>query len=180
MRIAGARWPAKMLLVAVLAGCAAGPGDPPPSPERSAAICPELFRQFDSIEAVLSTPTGRRDNFVVLPELVIPAQRLRSGGCITGTDDLTALDAPAPVTFSESGPRIAPASIHAGVVTNMTDDARARAWFEAAGVPVRTVGSPALGRRVYLGPVATEGGLESATGLARAAGFPGPYPVARF
>ena len=44
----------------------------------------------------------------VLPELVIPAQRLRSGGCITGTDDLAALDAPAPVAFSESGPRITP------------------------------------------------------------------------
>lgn len=168
------------LLLAALAGCAAGGVTPPPGPDASASVCADLFRQFDAIEAGLSTPTGRRDNYSVPPELVVPARRLRSGGCITLTADLTALDAPAPTTFAESGPQIPATSLHAGVVTNMNDDARVRAWFGAAGVPVRTIGSSALGRRVYLGPFATRGGLESATELARSAGFPAPYSVGRF
>ncbi len=180
MRIATARRAGAALLLVALAGCAVGGSTPPPSPETSAAICPDLFRQFDAIEDRLSTPTGRRDRLDVQPELVVPAQRLRAGGCITWTDGLTGLDAPAPVAVVESGPAIGPTAVHAGVVTNMNDDARVRAWFEAAGVPVRTVGSAALGRRVYLGPFATQGGVDSAAELARAAGFPGPYTVGRF
>ena len=180
MRIATARRAGAVLLFLALAGCAVGGSTPPPSPERSAAICPGLFRQFDAIEDTMSTPTGRRDRLVVQPELVVPAQRLRAGGCISLTADLTGLDTPALAPVVESGPQVGRMSVHAGVVTNMNDDARVRAWFEAAGVPVRTVGSPALGRRVYLGPFATQGGVDGAAELARTAGFVGPYTVGRF
>ncbi len=180
MRNATARRLGAAIFTLALAGCTVSGSNPPPSPERSAAICPDLFRQFDAIEDTLSTPTGRRDRLVVQPELVVPSQRLRAGGCITWTDELTGLDTPAPTPVVEGGPAIGPTFVHAGVVTSMNDDARVRVWFEAAGVPVRTVGNPALGRRVYLGPFATQGALESATGLARMAGFPGPYSVGRF
>jgi hypothetical protein len=61
----------------------------------------------------------------------------------------------------------------------MADDGNALAFFEANGVPARSVGSSALGRRIYLGPFATQGALDGARELALRAGFAYPYP-ARF
>ena len=46
-------------------------------------------------------------------------------------------------------------------------------------MPARSVGSPALGRRIYLGPFGTLGALDGARELALRAGFASPYP-ARF
>jgi hypothetical protein len=65
------------------------------------------------------------------------------------------------------------------VVTNMEDDAAARAFFAANGVPARSIGSPALGRRIYLGPFRTRGDLDVARDLAVRAGFAFPYPTGR-
>jgi hypothetical protein len=59
----------------------------------------------------------------------------------------------------------------------MEDEARVRAFFEARGVRARSVGDPMLGRRIYIGPFATQGGLESAAALARSIGFIAPYPA---
>ena len=66
--------------------------------------------------------------------------------------------------------------LHAGVVTNMEDDARARAFFAEHGVRARSIGSAPLGRRIYIGPFATQGALDSAVQLAVGAGFASPYP----
>ena len=67
--------------------------------------------------------------------------------------------------------------MHAGVVTSMEDEAAALAFFAATGRRARSIGAAGLGRRIYLGPFATEGALDGATALARAAGFAAPYPA---
>jgi len=56
-------------------------------------------------------------------------------------------------------------------------DAPPVAFFQRQGVRVRSVGRAGLGRRIYIGPFATEGALESARQLAISAGFTSPYPA---
>ena len=75
------------------------------------------------------------------------------------SDELDLDGRPAP-PVAAGGAAIAPVGLHAGVVTNMEDDAAARAFFAANGVPARSIGAPGLGRRIYLGPFATEGALD--------------------
>ena len=87
------------------------------------------------------------------------------------------MDAAAGPPVVDGGPAIPPVSLHAGVVTNMADDADARAFFEAHGVPARSIGSPGLGRRIYLGPFRTQAALDGARDLAVRAGFAYPYPA---
>lgn len=164
------------LLILTLVACAPA-ADPVSS--REGASCVLLFQQFDRVEDTMSTPRGRRDRMAIPPALQLPAQRLRSAGCLTMTADLapmSRLDTPAVV---DGGRAIPPTRVHAGAVTSMADDAAARAFFAAHGVEATSIGSPALGRRVYVGPFATEGALQGALDLARAAGFASPYP-ARF
>jgi hypothetical protein len=164
-------------MLAALAGCATAAG---PYPTRAGADCVALFQQFDVIEASMSTPFGQADRMTIPPVLQLPAQRLRNAGCITLSDDLAGLSSPPGPPIADGGPRIAPPiSLHAGAVTNMADDGNALAFFEANGVPARSVGSSALGRRIYLGPFATQGALDGARELALRAGFAYPYP-ARF
>lgn len=141
--------------------------------------CVALFQQFDVIEASMSTAGPRRDDMAIRPELQGTTARIRQANCITFSDDLR-LDASVPGGVAESGPAFPrPVRVHAGAVTSMADDAAARAFFEAHGVRATSIGSPALGRRIYLGPFATRGGVDGALALARAAGFAYPY-AARF
>ena len=65
-------------------------------------------------------------------------------------------------------------AVQAGVVTNMEDAGRARAFFEGLGYRARTQGSPRLGTRVYV-EARTAGQVEDIVGIAREAGFVGPY-----
>lgn len=137
--------------------------------------CAALFRQFDAIEASMSTAGGWRDERPIRPELQGVTARMRQARCVSFSDGLN-FDAPPGPAIAESGPRLVPPlRIHAGAVTSMDDDAAARAFFEARGAPAASVGSPALGRRIYLGPFATQGGLDAALALARSAGFAYPY-----
>lgn len=163
------------LTAAALLGCAAPPPASGPGPSRAAsADCVALFRYFDVLDRTLSIP--RRERWAVAPEFMRTADRLRRADCITLTADLS-LDAPAPAVSTAAATPIPPIALHAGVVTNMADDAAARAHFEARGVRVRSVGHAALGRRIYLGPFASEEALLGARDLAIAAGFDYPYPA---
>ena len=161
-----------------LAGCVQGTPATGPSPV-SGNTCVALFQQFDVLETMYPSNQRRYENRVAPPLVEAQAQRLRVAGCITMTRDLQGMESLPATRLADAGPPIPPVSLHAGVVTSMADDARARAFFEARGVPVRTVGSAPLGRRVYLGPFATQGGLDQARDLALRAGFAAPYP-ARF
>jgi hypothetical protein len=160
------------LALVILGGCAAAA----PGPSRGAADCVALFRQYDVL-ANLFPHNGRRfDDRVASPPVAAQAQRLRSAGCITLTRDLAGMEGTAGQA-ADGGAAIAPISLHAGVVTSMADDARARAFFAGQGVPARSLGSAPLGRRIYLGPFATQEALDGARDLAFRAGFFFPYPV---
>jgi hypothetical protein len=163
--------------VAALAGCAAAPGALPSRGD--SATCVGLFQWFDTIAATMSTPSGQNDRRVIPMQLELPAQRLRSAGCITMSADLAGMSTAGGIAASPGGPAIAPVLLHVGVVTNMEDDAAARAFFAANGVPARSIGSSALGRRIYLGPFGTEGDLDVARDLAVRGGFAFPYTTGR-
>jgi hypothetical protein len=167
---------APLLLAAGLAGCAV-PVQGPTRGEADPAICVMMYRTFDQLQT--SFPNPRPQSRIAAPQVMAQADRLRRAGCITSDADLAGADALPVVPVGENGPPITPIALHAGVVQSMEQDARMRDFFTARDVPVRTVGHGALGRRVYLGPFTTEGGLEDASALAREAGFLAPYP-ARF
>jgi hypothetical protein len=169
-----------ILTLATGLGLGACAGIPAPEATRSPTDqCVALFQRYDLIEDWLSTPSGRRDRWIAPPPLMQQAQWLRNAGCITLTRDLDGMETLAAPPAPTPGPAIAPISLHAGVVTNMADDARSIAFFSSRGLPARSVGSAPLGRRVYVGPFASEGELAAAHDLAVAAGFVAPY-AARF
>ncbi len=138
--------------------------------------CPFLFNQYEVATRVFGENSYRRDQ--MLPSGVMNAARsLRMGNCLTFTDAMTGMDK---VSGRAGGPAgsgapIAPVYLHAGIVTSMADDAKAREFFEAHGFQARSVGAVLLGRRIYVGPINTTGGFEEARNLALAAGFAYPY-----
>jgi hypothetical protein len=171
------RLPLASTAALLLAACAQGG---PAAPERASGnTCVGLFQQFDILEQMYPSNQRRYENRVAPPPVETQAQLVRNAGCITQTRDIAGMEAVGGPAIADSGPAIRPVSLHAGVVTNMQDDARARAFFEAHGVPGRSVGSAPLGRRIYAGPFATQGALDQARDLALRAGFVAPYP-ARF
>jgi hypothetical protein len=169
---------------ALLAGCAAaptGPGAAPAPASRAGdpATCVALFQEFDRLEQLYGSAQPRRDGRIAPAPIVSQGDRLRRAGCITRNAQLAGAAALPVTPWSESGAPIAPIALHVGVVQSNAEDDRIRALFEARGIRARSVGSPVLGRRIYLGPFATEGGIASAADLARSFGFVAPYP-ARF
>jgi hypothetical protein len=170
------RWPilsALLIALALPAGGAAAAGAPP----ADGPACVAMFRQFDLLQSMYPNNRSRYQNRVAQPPVEAQAQRVRNAGCITTTAELTPMDAVPPGIVADAGAAIAPVQLHAGVVTNMQDDARARAFFEAHGVRARSIGSGPLGRRIYVGPFRTEGALDGARALATRAGFAAPYPA---
>lgn len=170
-----------LFLLAAAAGLAACASAPLPGPSRAASgpVCIDLYQRFDVLERTFSSPPRRRDQMIAHPVVMAQAGRIRRAGCLTFTREIAGMEAVAGPGVTDAGLLIRPVALHVGVVTNMEDDARARAFFEARGAAARSVGSAALGRRVYLGPFRTQGGLDTARDLALRAGFSAPYP-ARF
>jgi hypothetical protein len=163
---------AAMLLSACAAGMGGGPLPGPtraPDPQR----CEALFREFDYVKQTMSTPSGFADDASIPPELQLEVGRLRQANCLTRPDDLTLDGSAGPI--AESGARIVPATVHAGVVTDMAAEATVIAYFEARNGSPYSVGQPGLGRRIYLGPFVTAGGRDAALQAARRAGFASPY-----
>jgi len=128
----------------------------------------------------MSTPSGPDDRMAIPPALQMPVAGIQSLGCLTFSDDLAPMATATRPPVASGGPAIPPTSIHAGVVTNMADEANVLAFFEAHGAGARSIGAAGLGRRIYLGPFATQGALDQARDLAVAAGFAAPYPTRRF
>jgi hypothetical protein len=171
------RLPLAFAAALALAACVeAQPGGPT---RASGNVCVALFQEFDVLQRMYPNNQRRYENRAARPLVEAQAQRIRQAGCITLTRDLAGMEAVGGPPVANAGPAIAPLLLHAGVVTNMQDDARARAFFEAHGLPARSVGSAPLGRRIYVGPFATQGALDQARDLALRAGFVAPYP-ARF
>lgn len=167
---------AAILLLALLAACA-----PVAEQTRDPSRCVQLFSEFDSLESFTRPDLGNgfgRSAFDLRRLQVTNA--LRQNRCLTLGRDLADLDALADARAgfrpAESGAVIRPVAVHVGVVTSMESDARVRAFFEGLGYRATSVGSAELGRRVYVGPVASEGGLAELVAIAREAGFIAPYP----
>lgn len=160
----------------MLGGCAGG-GLPDQAAKAGPLECVALFQRFDQVERLRTTVFGRDDDRTVDPMVLRQGQILRQRGCLTGRSALSTDDTAPPV--AAGGGRIMPIAVHAGVVTNMADDRRMKAHFQTLGFRARSVGSAALGRRIYLGPVATDAELARAMEAARRAGFSSPYS-ARF
>jgi hypothetical protein len=166
------------LALLALAGCAAGPG-PAPVARGDAGACVAAFQWYDTVKATMSTPSGHADRMVIPPALQMPVARIQSLGCLTMSDDLAPMATATRPPVANGGPAIRPTLIHAGIVTNMADEANVLAFFQAHGAPARSIGAAGLGRRIYLGPFGTQGALDQGRDLAVAAGFAAPYPSAR-
>lgn len=169
----------RLAALAALAACGVVPEQ-----SRDPSRCVRLFAQFDSYESLARPDRDRRGGLVGIDHHVdVLTNALRQNGCLTMSRDLADLDAltaeRAGFRPLDSGTAIRPVAVHVGVVTSMEDDARVRAFFEALGYRATSIGSSRLGRRVYVGPVASEGALAELVEIARAAGFVAPYP-ARF
>lgn len=166
------------LLAALLLATACAGGEPGGPSRASGSVCVALFQEFDALERMYPPNQRRYADRVARPLVEAQAQRIRQAGCITMTRDLAGMEATGGGPVTDAGPALArPVPLHAGVVTNMQDDARARAFFAGHGIPARSIGSAPLGRRIYLGPFATEAALDQARDLALRAGFVAPYPV---
>ena len=153
-----------LTIAAAIAGSAAGAPASAQTRPADAATCVVLFKQFDVLQNLYPNNKARYDGRVAQPPVETQAQRVRNAGCITLTRELVGMETVAAPPVSNAGPAIAPTQLHAGVVTNMADDARARAFFASKGVLARSVGSAPLGRRIYIGPFATQGALDEARG----------------
>ena len=154
--------------LALLLGCAAA--SPPPGNDQ---YCAQLFDQLDSYD-FLPLPGGPAFDFRQMQ-----IARIQQARCLTFTRNLVGLEAKAGQVADReapSGPVLSrPAAVQVGVVTNDQDAGRAIAFFNRFGYRARSVGSPGLGARVYV-EARTLGEIETIVGLAREAGFIGPYP----
>lgn len=161
-----------------LAACAPGPQQPS---DRSA--CVGLFQEYDRNlqlrpAAVRTMPDGREILDPILARLTL---LLRDNDCQTRSRDLANFDA---VAAARSGQAVVESgaplgrrtAVHVGVLTSDADAARAVAFFSGLGLQATSIGDQRLGRRVYVGPVTTEGALGEVIGLALEAGFVAPYP----
>lgn len=169
------------LLLASVALAACGPAPDPEASRATSAECVELYEYYDLLASRVSTLNGRRDNWIAPIELMRQGQFIRDAGCITMTRDLAGMEALPPTPVAGGGAPIdGRLYLHAGVVTNMADDARSTAFFAAHGAPSRSLGAAPLGRRIYVGPIKSQDELDGARDLAVRAGFRAPYPTTRF
>ncbi len=166
-----------------LAGCAAlAACDVPLQAPPDSAQCTRLFEEYDYLVNTFPPDkySASSDTYILYPALGKQNIRLISAGCVTNTDDLDGLEQlGAKLGFRkpvDSGAAIKPTAIHVGVLTSLTDVSRATVFFRNLGYKTRTIGAEGLGRRLYIGPVASEGAMRDAMDIARQAGFIAPYP----
>jgi hypothetical protein len=165
-----------MLSALLVAAALAGGGAAAAPRQADGPTCVAMFKQFDVLQKLYPNNRARYQNRAAQPPVLAQAQLLRNAGCITLTRELAPMAGLTPRPIGGGGPAIRPTRVHAGVVTSMQDDAAVRAFFEANGVPARSIGSAPLGRRIYVGPFATQGALDQARDLAVRMGFASPYP----
>jgi hypothetical protein len=169
----------RLLLVAGLALLAAGPaGAAAPDP----ATCLGWFEAYDTAAWLYPNNRFRNgdDGGPMQPAaLNRPMQQLRINGCLTSSADLDGMPALlarlAPHTVRDSGPAIRATALHVGIVTGISDEARATQFFRGLGYRSRGVGALGLGRRIYIGPFTSQGALDEAARIAREAGFISPF-----
>jgi hypothetical protein len=160
-----------------LSGCAQGPATGVEGFSARGPTCISTFRELDQRQWWTGSVLSDEDRTIPLAiqPLVV---WLRSNGCITYSRDLVGMEtaphevAAAPADTGRYTPGLL---VHAGVVTSMADDARARGYFSSLGYDSYSLGTAGLGRRIYVGPLATEAQAQNVLTAARRAGFDYPY-----
>jgi hypothetical protein len=140
--------------------------------------CARLFATYDrAVHDFSYSGWGERP---LAPAISRAVQRLRQQGCVTGWDDVSLLPSLgveiADSLQGEHGAPIRPTTLQVGIVEGIGLELDARRFFGELGYRVRSQGAPWLGRRIYLGPFTTEGGLAEAAAVAERSGFVAPYP----
>lgn len=165
-------------LAATLTGTAAASAA---SPSRDPAACLATFNAYDTAAWLYPNNHVNRGGASLLQNsaLSLPMQRLRQQGCLTRSSDLDGMPALAaqlaPYRIIDSGPTIRGTAVHLGIVMSIYDEGRVTQFFRGLGYRSRGVGAVGLGRRLYIGPFATQGSLDQALETARKAGFIAPY-----
>lgn len=155
---------------------------PAPDPGR----CEFTFRQLD--RELRFSPSGQYsvvdDRLVLRPQFSRLSVQALQAGCLTFTDDIADLDglrqqalAGRPLDVSAA---IDPVPVHVGVVQSLVDEVLVLSFYRALGYRARSFGVDGFGRRVYVGPLGTEGQVEEVIDLARRAGFVAPYVASGF
>lgn len=170
-----------MALLVSLAGCAGLPSRPPlGDPEN----CRAQFQRYDQAVSLFGSVgnIARLDDRSTQPPAVSrAANALMTGGCLTSGNDLRGIEALQTElglrTPVNSGAPIEPTAVHVGILTGgFVDAGRAVAFFQSQGYTTRTIGAEKLGRRLYIGPITSQGALDQAIALAARAGFSSAYP----
>ena len=167
-------------LMGALAGCAGLPSQPPSG---DPANCRALFQRYDQAASLFqpyyynAALDGRSSQNGTISRA---GNQIMASGCLTTSRDIAGIEALGmelgPRRPVNSGPAIEPTAVHVGILTGFTEAGRAIGFFEGQGYQTRTIGAEKLGRRLYIGPVTTQGGLDQAIALAARAGFPSAYP----
>jgi hypothetical protein len=162
---------AAALAGALLAGAAAQAASP---------FCTARFGDYDRAVLFFGSSGAQQEHPRVAPAIDRSIQRLRAGDCLTGWDEIAGLqllgDDLRGTLRGEHGAPIRPTTLQVGVVLGVSSEVQARQFFAGLGYRVRSQGAPYLGRRIYVGPFTTEGGLAEARDVALRAGFVAPYP----
>jgi hypothetical protein len=147
------------------------------TPWKDPEVCRENFEAYDA--AVRSFGTTYGDPDTMNGTVSRTAQDLMTDGCITRSDDLAEMEAArerlSPHRPVESGAPRSATAVHAGIVDGFSSQARVTQYFAALGYRSRSVGAQGLGRRIYIGPFYSQGAIDEAIRVARAAGFVSPY-----
>ena len=124
------------------------------------------------------TRSGRR---VVNPRISRTAIKILRAGCTTDQADLVVMDTLASelgdFRIEDSGPPSEVNALQVGIVTGLIDEVRVAQFFGRLGYRYRSSGVEMLGRRIFIGPIRSEGAMEQAIDVARRAGFIAPYPA---
>lgn len=140
--------------------------------------CVGLFQQYDQIARLNPTAVQNRGDRRIGWgfELDRLWRLMIQNDCQTRPGDVGDLAALAGAPIQEGGaPLGGRVAVHVGAFTSQTDTDAAIALFRGKGLQATSIGDPRLGRRVYVGPVTTQGGLDGVLGTAFEAGFVAPY-----
>lgn len=142
--------------------------------------CVRQFAQYDWAVKAFDNVGWSDNSPIVAPAVSRSIQRLRAENCLTSWDQLAFAqqlgDELRGTLKGEHGAPIRPTTLQAGVVLGISSELQARQFFASLGYRVRSQGAPYMGRRIYIGPFTTAGGLAEAYAVAERAGFVAPYP----
>lgn len=164
--------------LAILSGCQDVPGRDPIMADPT-ATCERRLQEYDRATLFFSNGGwGRRQ--ALSPEIQRTSQAARQAGCVTGVDVTDGLASQLPgirgTLRGEQGAPIERTWLQVGVVGGISAEVQSRDFFSGLGFSVRSRGAPGLGRRIFIGPFATDGGLAEAIEVSRRVGFIAPFP----